>query len=136
MQPVSTQDISPNIKYSFVSYHRDGTKKKSQWTITKAEELICFQTAHDRAWLLPAKGWGLHFVDSEPDYLGVAQDHITRVLIAKFQENQGNWHGYPADYQRNNQDIPDISIQRKWIENGILPLQKIRKIGKKQLCFL
>jgi hypothetical protein len=137
MSIVYPHRIGPNISYLAVPYHQKWTKGKSKWTISVLKQRICLQRAYHSGWLLPEKGWGLHYNSRNMlDYLGVAQDHKTEIFIAKFEENQGNWHGYPADHERNNQDIPDKSIRQKWQKDGVLPPAKIRKIGKGQPCSL
>ncbi len=136
MAIVPTISVSPDVSYSHNLSHRDGTLKKSQWKIFNDEELLSFTTALKKKWLLSDVGWGLHFENKTPANLGVAQDHETLVFVAKFVNDKNTWHGYPADHQRNNQDIPPEQIRRKWLEAKVLPLPKIRKLGKGQPCSL
>lgn len=124
--------------YKINPLHRNGSTNKSQWTISENSEIQCFELARVSEWLLPRKGWGLYIVESKPEWLGVAQDHVTQVFIAKFvhDENSSEWHGYPADYRNNQQDIPEEKILKKWLlEERLLPA-KIRKIAKGQPCNL
>ncbi len=60
------------------------------------------------------------------------------LFIAKFKNDvpHNTWHGYPADYQRKSQDIPDTEILHDWIANNILTKAKIRKIMAGQPCRL
>jgi hypothetical protein len=79
----------------------------------------------------------LHMLNGAPEYLGVAEDHTTRVFIAKFvADHQGSWHGYPADYRRKVQDVPPLPVRKLWLDNQVLTGPKIRKIGKQQRCIL
>lgn len=110
--------------------------EKSQWSISPNQEIVCFNLAHSKGWTEADKGWGLHYSNDVLDYLGLAQDHRTRVFIAKFVGNQGNWHGYPADHQKNQQDIPTERIRRIWMNDNVLKPAKIRKITKGQPCWL
>jgi len=128
--------VSSGVSYSHNPLHRNNTLEKSQWRIPKDAELLSFQTALDRTWLLSDVGWGLHFENNNPANLGVAQDHKTLVFIAKFVNDRKTWHGYPADHQRNNQDIPDIQIRRKWLKENILPRRTVLQLGKGQPCSL
>jgi len=71
-----------------------------------------------------------------PEYLGVAQDHATQIFIAKFVGAGGVWHGYPADHQQNQRDIPDESVLLKWMDLKVLSPAKVRKVLRGQLCLL
>ena len=114
--------------------HRDRTKGKSQWTITLKDEIACFNVACAKHWTDKGNGWGLHYSGEVLAYLGVAQDHQTRVFIAKFVENEGIWHGYPADHQTNRQDVPAEPILAIWMKTEVLRPAKIRKIMRGQPC--
>ena len=138
MPTVPAVRVSQNIYYLHNSVHRNRTPRKSQWTINETAELGSFQMALNQNWLLPQEGWGLHFENGNPAYLGLAQDHTTRVFVAKFVDrgNRNTWHGYPADHQKNNQDIPTVEILDKWLNRKVLPAPKIRKLAKGQPCGL
>jgi len=133
---------APNViegnNYTVNSVHRDRMHGKAQWTITPEEELNVFILAYNRKWLYGDNAWGLYFVNKDVSYLGVAQDHITRVFIAKFVNDviHNNWHGYPADHQLNQQDIPEDFVLKDWLKNKILPKAKIMKIAKGKPCKL
>ena len=138
MPEVKTRDIGQGIIYEYNPVHRNGTPGKSQWRITEIEESDSFICACDHLWVLDKVGWGFHFKEGKVQYLGVAQDHRTLVFIAKFVNDKphNTWHGYPADHQKKQQDIPDDEIRALWIAEGVLPAQKIRKIGSAQPCKL
>ena len=118
--------------------HRNQTPRKSQWTISIDEEIRCFNVAQVRGWHVNNVGWGLYMPNAHPDWLGVAQDHHTKVFIAKFVSSQhtDTWHGYPADYRRNAHDIPHERVLNSWLQDGIFTPAKIRKITKGQRCSL
>jgi hypothetical protein len=129
--------------YIINPHHRNSNTNKSQWTISVGDEIGCFNHAKHQNWLTANKGWGLHIVNSAPNWLGVAQDQTTQLFVAKFVGNPSNsaasgteWHGYPANYRVNNQDIPDEDILQKWLNTNILPAAKIRKLAKGQPCNL
>ena len=122
--------------YSHDPQHRNRTPGKSQWSISPREEAICFGSAYSKGWTDVDKGWGLHFSNGTLDYLGYAQDHSTSVFIAKFVGNQEIWHGYPADHQRNQQDIPTERVRKIWMQSGVLTPPKICKITRGQPCRL
>lgn len=116
--------------------HRNGTQGKSQWKITTPEELACFRATIEKQWVLGDIAWGLHAPAGTLEYLGVAEDHETLVFIAKFVGKQANWHGYPADHQRNFQDIPDGMILECWMNLKLLAAAKARKLLRGQPCCL
>jgi hypothetical protein len=131
-------DLGGGVRYTHHPDHRNRTGGKSQWRISLPKERQAFITARAEGWLIRSTGWGLHVDNTEPAYLGVAQDHVTRVFVSKFVDgNQSqNWHGYPADHQRNPQDIPDADVLKIWMDNDLIPLSKIRKLVKGQPCTL
>jgi hypothetical protein len=126
----SIEDYQPNAA------HRTTGSRRSQWTISIPEEKTCFLRSIENLWLLQDVGWGLHYPAGAPEYLGVAEDQETLLFIARFVGKSGAWHGYPADHQRNFQDIPDDRILRHWLELKLLAAAKIRKITRGQPCRL
>jgi len=53
-------------------------------------------------------GWGLHFRNDNPGYLGLAQDHMTRVFVASLSRMGIKYvHGYPADHQKKQPGHPN-----------------------------
>ena len=122
--------------YSHDPQHRNQTPGKSQWSISRQDESACFAVAHSMGWIDGEKGWGLHCLNGALQYLGFGQDHTTRVFMAKFVGHQDTWHGYPADHQRNQQDIPSEPVRKIWLHDGVLTAPKIRKITKGQPCRL
>jgi hypothetical protein len=120
----------PNLR------HRDGTPGKSQWIISELQELASFEGAITNGWCMTHVGWGLHSPNGTPEYLGVAIDRCTRLFLAKFVGGDLIWHGYPADPQRNYQDIPHPILLREWLNDGLLTPARIRKISRGQPCAL
>lgn len=130
--------IVGSTTYSIVLYHRNGNRDKSQWTISQTSEVQAFTHALNSNWISGESAWGVFPVVTSPTHLGLAVDRETQLVIAKFvfNENQNYWHGYPANHIENEKDIPDESVLSKWIENSVLPVAKISKIGKGKKCNL
>ncbi|QOJ27756.1 MAG: hypothetical protein HRU80_02295 [Ignavibacteriales bacterium] len=136
MSRINETVIFSNICYRSHPHHRNGANNKSQWTITAMQEFECFRRCLTENWIKEQIGWGLHFSDtSSVQYLGIDQNGTKQLFIAKFVGGQ-NWHGYPIDYQRCTDDIPDTEILNKWLNLSIFPPTKIRKITKGQPCSL
>jgi hypothetical protein len=133
--PLQIYPIGPGFSYVIHPDHRNGNHNKSQWTISEVNELNVFVGTYQQSWFANTVGWGIFVVDGNIRYLGVGQDHLERVFIAKFVTNhsQQPWHGYPADHRNNQADIPDRDILRRWLQGNVLPAPKISKIlgGKK-----
>jgi hypothetical protein len=60
------------------------------------------------------------------------------LFVAKFVASAppAVWHGYPADHERNPQDIPESEVLRDWIQSGLLAAAKVRKLTRGQPCNL
>ena len=137
MAKVPDYEIDAEVTYLCHPDHRNGTQHKSQWRITEPEEVDSFKHTWNEGWIVGQYGWGLHLINGEVNYLGVAQDHRTRLFIAKFvnDTNHGQWHGYPADHQSIT-DRPDDQIIAMWLANNTLPAAKLRKVQKGEPCNL
>jgi hypothetical protein len=118
--------------------HRNDATHKSQWSISEPEERNSFTGALEAGWQVDNKAWGFHFANGALAYLGVAEDHVTQLLMAKFVDgtNRAQWHGYPADHQAKNQDRPPLELQRAWIKARVLRRAQVRKLAKGQPCAL
>lgn len=102
-----------------------------------AAEEASFNRSWAEGWLLDECGWGLHIVNGGPDWLGTAQDHESRVFIAKFVgQLDSDWHGYPADHVRNPQDIPHENVLGSWLDDELMSAAKVRKVMRGQRCSL
>lgn len=141
MSNVACNELNFNEEERIVNYspnpeHRNNNPCKSQWIITEKEEIECFRVAYDKGWTNERDAWGLHYSQNTIAYLGIAENRTINLFIAKFKNDvpHNNWHGYPADYQRKPQDIPDKEILSKWITNNVLAKAKIRKIMAGQPC--
>jgi hypothetical protein len=134
----SFPNVVSNQNYTIKLDHRNKSKEKSQWTVSHQDEVSIFINAYNRSWVSKDNAWGVFFNNGEIDYLGVAQNRVTKVFISKFVNdvNHNNWHGYPADHESHSQDIPDESILNDWLINNILPKAKISKIAGGRPCKL
>jgi hypothetical protein len=130
-------EIVKDVIYIHKMDHRNGSAKKSQWTITEVEEGSCFGKAFVCQWSFPERNyncWGLHFNEQrQVVYLGESKDEGSEkynLFIAKFVDGNRNnkWHGYPANYIQNNQDIPPRDVLLKWGNSGYISFAAIRKI--------
>jgi len=137
MSTVQTYNIEPGVSYQCHPHHRNNNPRKSQWSITPPEEVACFKQTWDEDWFADDIGWGLHIVNTVINYLGVASDRTTELILAKFVCNnpRSEWHGYPADHTQTS-DRPADEIFRSWLEGNTLPPSKIRKLQKGQPCNL
>lgn len=130
------------MPYAPKADHRDNTQAKSQWTISPAEEVACFNRTIEKEWVGPPHvAWGLHFnAAGIAQYLGTSaltHGEAYELFLAKFIDGNQNdtWHGYPADPSRHQQDIPPTSIRKAWMGTH-LRAALVRKIGKGQQCSL
>lgn len=121
--------------------HRNGNPHKSQWIITEAEEIVCFENSRTNEWLADFEGWGLHCPGGIPIQLGTVAVSFKESFIAKFVKSRSTtpqvaWHGYPTDHQNKAQDIPNIEVLKSWLDMELMGRAKIRKISKGQPCRL
>ena len=96
--------------YKSVSYHRNGTADKSQWSIS---------------------------VDDKAGVLGYTE-HYSETRLARFIDGSrsNHWHGYPANYLRAKNDIPPISLLRIWKERGLIGKSDITRMKYQKPCSL
>lgn len=130
--------VENNIFYMIVSQHRlNINKNKSHWCITYEEELKCFKNSLANNWVSDFKGWGLHIINNEISTLGYSKQK-EQLKMAKFVDSykSSKWHGYPADYRNNVQDIPSSELLRNWVENGIIQKHQMSKIRSGKKCAL
>jgi hypothetical protein len=127
-----------DITYAAHPAHRNRTPDKSQWTITVRQEVWCFDCSLRNSWLENRMGWGLHLVGGKPKVLGVSADGMTPLAVAFFRDpnRRRYWHGYPADLKRRPSELPPERIRQEWLDKGLLPPAKLRKIMRGQPCIL
>ncbi len=131
-------EVRPGIRYGCHPDHRNGNRAKSQWTIQQAEEITAFTYCYDHTWFIGDRAWGLHYQQGSLTYLGVGVDRQRALFVARFEDGNSNqqWHGYPADHQRNVHDRLPEQLKELWIRNGVLDPAKVRKLSRGQPCSL
>jgi hypothetical protein len=89
--------------------HRDPTSGHSQWSISEADELLCFANSDDRRWVGDERGWGLHDLNGSIMYVGTDRETGEQSFHAKFINTSGFgvWHGFPA----SRKDRPGEAIK-------------------------
>src|SRR5688572_32569235 len=107
--------------YLASSAHRRKQKDKSRWTISIDDEIECFILSQISNWVETAKAWGLRLNRNSLEQVG-ENPQREALKLAKFVDSSGNnvWHGYPADYVRNNQDRPGMVVLLAWRALGII----------------
>ncbi|WP_373072079.1 hypothetical protein [Sulfurimonas sp.] len=130
--------------FKTISKHRNGLIGNiSRWTIAISDEYNCFKNAlaytgkrvnqYDSLELC----WGIHTSYGSLSKLG-ENNNSTNIKFAKFTKHSNNreWHGYPADYQYNPQDVPETSFLKKLKEENYLTKAKLNKIIQGKSCNL
>ena len=126
--------------YHFHSKHRGNSAPKiCIWNISVPEEADSFICSHRKRWLDDTTGWGLHLIGERVVPLG--RNHDDEVLyIAKFVCDRNTpenlWHGYPADFCRNNQDKPPVRILHSWRDEGYIRKAHVKRIRGGNSCNL
>lgn len=123
--------------YRAVSYHRNGTKSKSQWLISVDDEIGLFANAKKEGYTSIGTGHSVWVVDSQLLDLGITTSGITTKL-ARFVDgtHTDNWHGYPANYISAKSDIPPTCVLHKWADQNFISKSDITKIQKQRPCKL
>jgi len=132
-------DLNPRTTsiYFVSSAHRRKQKHKSRWTVTVDHEVECFINSQENSWIEDFVGWGL--IPNGNSLLVLGQNSQKEELkIAKFVAKNDDrvWHGYPADYCRNIQDRPGMSILSDWRTAGHIEKHHIIKIRQGKECNL
>ncbi len=132
-------DLKPTTTsiYYVSSSHRRVQRNKSRWTVTVDQEVECFISSQLNSWIEDVFSWGL--IPNGNGLLVLGQNSQNEELkIAKFvaKNNDGFWHGYPADYCKNVQDRPGMSILSDWRTNGYIEKHHIIKIRQGKECNL
>ena len=122
--------------YKAVSFHRNGTSRKSQWKISVDEEVNFFVTAIEKKHIHKDRGWEISIkngikksigrtVKGEDSYIGVFE------CSTKLE-----WHGYPGDYKRSDKDIPPTTILQEWVNNKYITKSHMSHIQLQMPCNL
>jgi len=146
---LSSDMISMNrtLNYKFNKKHRDSSKHKSQWKISKQEEIEIFLNSIRNNWfkgefsdkkciLTSPDGiaWGIGLISDKCSVIGVSSDGTTELKACKFVESSPNyWHGYPANF-KNRQDVPLDEILDSWRKLGFINKPLLLNIKKRRVC--
>lgn len=137
--PIPIQLTNKTIHYKIVTVHRRaGNQNKCIWTITPKEEVDCFQFSASNDWLDEKQGWGLKSnKNGSLDQIGLSTQKKP-LKIAKFVDTNltCEWHGYPADYCKNSQDVPSCKVLEKWKKNNLISKTNFSKIRQRKPCNL
>lgn len=115
-------------------HHRDKRPDKSQWTIIPDEELKCFVEATHFE-----KSFGLYLKNDSPNVLGKRKlkailegKKDAELYIARFVHDVAHkvWHGYPADGELGDQDIPSSYYLKQWKAKGYFTSAQLSRIHK------
>lgn len=97
------------------------TVDKSVWIISVPEEIACFNNTITQTWYVADTAWGILLggAKNNLDPLGINYEE-SELSIAKFVQGAGQWHGYPADVNRNPHDRPHPDVLDSWIANNLI----------------
>ncbi|MEY3220489.1 MAG: hypothetical protein RIT27_1846 [Pseudomonadota bacterium] len=135
---VQVDGQNKSCSYTYHPQHRDKTPTKSQWTITYDEESRSFCLSLENQWNDDKNGWGVHLINETISYLGISQNGMQNLLIAKYvcDNVHNDWHGYPANHIEYSRDIPPEKFLLDWKSKNYITSAKMRKILKGQPCNL
>ena len=132
-------DLTPRVtqKYLVSPAHRRRQAGKSRWTISVDEEVECFIHSQTHNWIEASTAWGIIQNGNGLLILGLSTTNIS-LKLAKFVDSDGTnlWHGYPADFVRNNHDRPGMLTLHDWKTRGFIEKHHMIKIRKGKECNL
>jgi hypothetical protein len=125
--------IEPGVFYVHTAKHRNYTPDAGRWTISEFEERVSFSGALRAGWVGSAEGWGLHFVNGAPTYLGFDR-YESPSFVAKFMDagSTNLWHGFP----KAPADVPNPGVLNSWLQTGTLRKKTIKLLAQGRSCDL
>ena len=129
------------VIYTISDQHRGQRRpNKSRWTISMPSEISLFINALKNGYEHKSTytAWNLH-IDENNKICVLGESPDSQVLkIAKFVDSDHKdwWHGYPAHYEKNSQDIPPYAILLSWTQAGYISTATMKKIKGGQPCNL
>jgi hypothetical protein len=132
------QDEIIVAQYQIHPQHRNRTPDKSQWSISYEDEISLFADTLCKGVIFKEQYmWTLYIPQNLPEVLGVtARGEDSKIAIFDNGLHNGFWHGYPADYIKNSQDIPPAYFLQSWYQAGIISAATMRRIKGGQPCNL
>lgn len=105
----------------------------SVWSIDFDDEVKCFTNCYSNGWHNHSNGWS--FIPAGPGQLLMLGRNLRspELQIAKFVENQNQWHGYPADIRNKPGDKPLPHILINWLHDGHISKSIMTRIKQGQL---
>lgn len=96
--------------------------QKSQWRISEEDEIALFIKAKNNQWFCPKK----HLWSIDDNFIIIGEDFVGSLYIAKFWEDQGEWHGFPLSPKQHFNRPPTNAI-KEWVDKKIIR----KRIGSK-----
>lgn len=123
-------------KYTINPKHRSKpTGDICTWIIDEKTEKQIWEQAISENWIADNKSWGIKVENSRIIQVGT---NIRKefLIIGKFIDGNRNedWHGYPANYVRNNHDVPPESILSTWLALEMINRAKWSRIRRQKDC--
>lgn len=126
--------INSHTTYTCIGYHRgQPNEHKSVWDITTTQERDCFLQTLSNQWIdiMNGKSIGWGFIKNTRFIrIGTGTTPERRKLYyAKFIDgnNNGQWHGYPADYKKIS-DRVSPSIRERWMAEGFINKHELSRL--------
>lgn len=134
---VEYPDYEINGYYKSVSYHRNGTAGKSQWIITVDNEIDLFAKAKRDEQIFDNNGYAIWVIDEKTGVLGYTENN-SETRLARFVDGSrsDHWHGYPANYLKKKNDIPPMTLLKKWKEKGLIEKSDLTRMKYQKPCSL
>lgn len=99
--------------------------QKSQWKVSEWEELRLFSSAVTNGW--KNTNDQLWSINENFDRLGV--DSAGDLFMAKYWQNQNEWHGFPVSSKRNG-DRPPSSALKDWVRQKYISKSVASRIAQ------
>lgn len=115
--------------YIFKSDHRDGTRIKSQWTVTTCIEMAIYTSHYNHE---GACFFGLKLNNSICEPVGNSAldlGEVRPLFVCKYVRNQqpNYCHGYPADPELRHQDRPPMSLLLNWRTKNLINKKEMNR---------
>jgi hypothetical protein len=109
-------------------HRKKPTQNSSQWTIDFNHEMACFDYGFSQNWIDNGFVFSILVGDKDELYV-VGINHFNQSLrIAKYRQDYGSWHGYPADNNNKPNDRLTPLILDAWMNNKLISKSMRSKI--------
>lgn len=132
---MSSKNLSNGELYKFIEKHRTfGFKDASRWIITRNEEYKLADDSIELNYVEENKkckqAYNLLKNANKIEVVGKNFKNDELKLGKFINSYQNEWHGYPADYCRNNQDRPNQNTLKKLLDDGKIDKKQMRRISQ------